>query len=467
MPPFVESSDGWSFVAGVERYSVAESRPHWPGYPVYIGAAKLLAMVFGDPILALHLLSILASAATVVPLMWIAHAWCPDPDTASRRQAAWVAGGAWALLPLPWVSGTEILSEPLALLLAMASLWWSWRALTDARPERGFLAGGVTSGAMLGARLGYMPLVMPFLYAVLRSRTRAPRIRGLWLLALSGGTAMAVSAVVGGEGWIDAAATRLAEHFGSWTRRVLYDERWVERGLSLLRTFIVHGIGGWWPGLPAHRLVPTIVLGGMMAVGSLRLTKHASRHVRWLFASAALPYAASVVLAHDPALARHAAALVALGCIAAACAIPPSRHGRVIAAGVLAVALAAGAPAALRRRDSPPLAHRLAEHVRDHLKPARAAVVVTSDVPYVRPYLERLAPDVALYSAEPWDVERVAAAAGASGREVYSTAPDVHAPERWEPVACFRRHPLSESRGPHDLWLYRRGRNHAPIVECH
>ena len=201
-------------------------------------------------------------------------------------------------------------------------------------------------------------------------------------------------------------------------------------------------------------------------MGALRLTTHASRHVRWLFASATLPYAASVILAHDPALARHAAALVALACIAAACAVPPGRRGGAIAAGGLAMAMAAGAPAALLHRDTPPLAHRLAEHVRDHIAPARAAVVVTSDVPYVRPYLERLAPDVVVYSAEPWEVERVAAAADARGLEVYSTAPDRHFPERWGPVACFRRPPLSESRGPHDLWLYRRGHEHTPIAEC-
>jgi hypothetical protein len=54
---YVDSPDGFLFRDGVERYSVIETRPHWPGYPVYMWVGKLFNVALNDAGLALRLLS--------------------------------------------------------------------------------------------------------------------------------------------------------------------------------------------------------------------------------------------------------------------------------------------------------------------------------------------------------------------------------------------------------------------------
>src|SRR5689334_4798109 len=59
-PAFIETREGIFYVRGVVRYSVAELRPYWPGYPVYMWLGKLFNFYTRDPIFALHLLGILS-----------------------------------------------------------------------------------------------------------------------------------------------------------------------------------------------------------------------------------------------------------------------------------------------------------------------------------------------------------------------------------------------------------------------
>lgn len=75
MPGFVESKDGLFFLRGIQRYSVSEVRPQWPGYPVYIWVGKLLNLFYGDRILALHMVSIVASTLTLWPIAGLAGIW--------------------------------------------------------------------------------------------------------------------------------------------------------------------------------------------------------------------------------------------------------------------------------------------------------------------------------------------------------------------------------------------------------
>src|SRR2546428_9907940 len=74
LPSTPDSEDSVLFIRGVIRFSVAESRPHWPGYPVYIGIGKVTAAILGDPVRALHLVSSISSALMAWPLASIARA---------------------------------------------------------------------------------------------------------------------------------------------------------------------------------------------------------------------------------------------------------------------------------------------------------------------------------------------------------------------------------------------------------
>src|SRR5688572_4536861 len=102
---FPDQVDSVLFVRGVERYSVAESRPHFPGYPLYIWGARLARVFVGDPLRALHLASVLCAALTTVPLGLLAAAWrraAMGAEAGDGRTAGTAAALLWNVLPLSW-----------------------------------------------------------------------------------------------------------------------------------------------------------------------------------------------------------------------------------------------------------------------------------------------------------------------------------------------------------------------------
>jgi hypothetical protein len=125
LPEFAEARDSLFFVRGVQRYSVYELRPHWPGYPVYIWLGSFFRLFFTDPVQSLHLVSVVASTLTIWPIVAIARDWrlASGGKPAEADLAGLAAGFSWALVPLSWLGGSEIFSDPLALLLATTMLW--------------------------------------------------------------------------------------------------------------------------------------------------------------------------------------------------------------------------------------------------------------------------------------------------------------------------------------------------------
>src|SRR5688572_22133553 len=64
----LDEVDAVHFVGGVESYAVAHMRPHFPGYPVYVWIGKGARWLVGDPLVGLHLIAVVASTLTAVPL---------------------------------------------------------------------------------------------------------------------------------------------------------------------------------------------------------------------------------------------------------------------------------------------------------------------------------------------------------------------------------------------------------------
>lgn len=165
------------FLRALEKYDVAKHAPHPPGYPLYIGLAKAVRVVVGDPILAIQLVSVLA-AVGVVALVWLLSTRLGAPRAAATAAAAVVAAapaflfhanigfsdipGTAAALIAAWllasaldrpgalpVAGAAVAAAAavrpqlvLAVLpLGLAALWVAVR-----RGRWGAVAGGVASG---------------------------------------------------------------------------------------------------------------------------------------------------------------------------------------------------------------------------------------------------------------------------------------------------------------------------------
>jgi hypothetical protein len=451
--PAVETVDAVFFLRGVERYSVLEARPHWPGYPIYIALAKLLAWVVGDAETALRTLSILASAFSTVWIMWLVEAWRGRTSTTPML----AAGLLWAVAPLAVLGGAEIGSDSLGLCLVLAA------AGLAVRGRLGMAV--VTSGLLLGVRLPYAALLGPIVRACAGTRSTR-RIAGL--AALTAGVIaswLLVQLAADGASWLAAARDRLAAHYGNWWERAIADGHWFQRPASLLETTLVHGIGGWWPGLPLLRL-PVTLGWTVLVVAGLRRVFRSGLFSRRPRASGSLsvigwmivPYILLVLAFNDVTLARYALPLVAVLCLLAGLAMPQAPRAFLAVVFVLFLpTVLVVVPLVRAHRDQPALGVQWVRFVTSRFEPDRTVLAVTDEAPLVGLAAETYAPGFAQQAVRRGELGTFARAQAARGRTVYSVVPDAGAPHEWVALACFAREPLLDSRGPFELWLFRHG----------
>ncbi len=155
--------DEAQFILALRHFDVAAHHPHPPGFPLFIGAAKLLQIAGLDSFHALQAVS-LAAAVLIVPAM-TAFALAAGAEFAT----ALTAGIVLAFFPNVWFYGGTALSDVpsmTAVVIAIALLL---------RSERLAMYGGaIAAGIAIGIRPQNLVIVaVPFLLAIARHRMRA------------------------------------------------------------------------------------------------------------------------------------------------------------------------------------------------------------------------------------------------------------------------------------------------------
>lgn len=472
MPTFVESRDGFYFVRGLERYSVTELRPHWPGYPVYMWVGNFFKLFVTDPVQALHVLSVVAATLSIWPLAALAYGWrrASSGSLVQARLAAFVSGTIWALVPLSWLNGSEIFSDSLALLLALVSLWMCWRAIQpNAHAARWLLLVALLAGFMLGVRLSYVPLLAPLLYATWLTRKTSIKIRSKSLpllpllcviaLMLSISTWFSWQWVQEGTRLFEAGTQHLTEHYrAAGGRSVVSDENLLTRPLRFVETNLVYGLGGWWSGLDAPwlRLPLTVVLLALLLIGGWRLAKAGLRPDLILISLWLIPYSLWVLLSADVDLARYGLPIIAGMCLLMGLGLPRNLIlGVIVLVAASTLLMAVTVPLAIEHHSSPPAGMRLTNYIKANLKPAQTALIVTDDAPVLQLFIAENAPAFRSIrfryqelATQTWRLE-------SQGRTVYATLTPATAQADWVAVARFCQGRFMESRGPWEVYLYK------------
>ncbi len=318
-----EEIDALRFVAGVQDFDPAADRPHFPGYPVFIFAARALVPLTGGALSALTLLCALCGALLVVPMASLTRRFGGD-------LAGVLAAVLTAINPLLWLVSDKVLSDVPGLLLAMTGLWLvvgglglrpdRWRPLADARRARWISgAGFAVLGLAMGVRASYWPFLLSAAALVLWRRAR------IWP-ALVGGAAGVAAWAVPMLVALDPArlATvgmgRVEGHFNRFGGSVLTESEPVDRATGLVRGVLADGFGGWWPGRPGWTLMALLGLGWLLLIAWQRYGAP-RRHLLISWTLLAGPYLGWLALGqnvvHRP---RHALPLVALLIVAVAAA---------------------------------------------------------------------------------------------------------------------------------------------------
>lgn len=161
---YIEDPDSLRFALAVQRYSLVDHRPHFPGYPVFCGVVWTISRALGGFAAGFSLVGALAGFT----LAWTSGRIAQRAKISREFQLAW-----WFLLPLPWLLANRYMPD----LMGAALAWWIHDALANPETSRHRRrAAFVLAGMAPGVRLSIAPLLLPSLLAALAGRSlEAPR----------------------------------------------------------------------------------------------------------------------------------------------------------------------------------------------------------------------------------------------------------------------------------------------------
>ncbi|MSP91731.1 MAG: hypothetical protein EXR79_08000 [Myxococcales bacterium] len=314
LPRWVEDHDSVNFALGLAHFDLAAHRPHFPGYPVYLAAAWP-AYALGVPApVALALPGIVAGATAAAGLAL----------ATARHTTAWagvLAGAVYAALPGVALADVTPLSDALGLHLGTMAL----AGLLIGRRSGRFVAAGL-AGALVGARLSYLPWAAGLLAAALwRANGRETQAaeahdephtalqdrRVLILIAVLAVAAwgLPLLACAGGPAALwDVGATFAHGHLVQWG-----GSAWAPDPSASRVTLLGWNVGGWLLGAWGVALLAVI----LVAVGASRFAVGASRvaagtepaalstsPIAWAV-GVTVPYALWAAVGQNPEHARH------------------------------------------------------------------------------------------------------------------------------------------------------------------
>jgi hypothetical protein len=328
--PFLASSlediDSVNFALGVRDFDVADHRPHPPGYPAYIGLAKLAVFVASvakeDPTpssteaRALSALSLAGAAAVILALYGLLAA------LSGSDVRALTATALTASCPLFWYMAARPMSDVPGLAAALAALFClalAWqRQSPDDRGDRRLspelmaasgqmiVAGALLSGLAIGFRSQNAVLTLPFLAGVLLDRVG----RGVAGALIGAGAALALGVLLwavplviasgGIEAYFAALGSQAGEDFAGVEMLYLDPGNVRLAALALLRT-LVHP----WDSAALGAIILALAACGLLVL--------LFRDRRMLVAVVCLaaPYLCFHLLFHDTTFVRYALPLVA------------------------------------------------------------------------------------------------------------------------------------------------------------
>lgn len=253
---YVEDPDSLRFALAMIDFDVSRMQPHFPGYIVFVGVARILTSLAGSFATGFALAGALATFMATTGMLSLLR-W---PLLSGR-------GFTLALLMLSngmlWLYGNRYMPD----LLGTALLIWALRDILsdDVRPR---MRGAFGAAMLAGTRLSYMPFLLPA--AAIVATWRAHRAAAIVVFAI--GIALWSSSLVGTMGWqplVDTANRQTSGHFDQFGGTIRTEPNVARRAVRMVDGIWTDALGGYSTG----RSWITLVVGaGSLVAMSLSIS---------------------------------------------------------------------------------------------------------------------------------------------------------------------------------------------------
>lgn len=247
---YIADPDSLRFALGVVDYDVAALQPHFPGYPVFCFATKLLYWLLGSYSLAFAVVGGLSVFALILFSLKFVKARIDSPE-----------GLLLAVLilfnPMIWLMSNRYMPDLTGAAVAVGILTLTIRK--DNAPERNLLLGLLLVGLLAGVRLSYLPLVMlPTLIAFGRSQKKVQAI-----MAFGAGILVWLIPMIADTGWtplVNVATQQTTGHFTEFGGTIDVVPDIETRRVAVVKEVVADGLGGYWYGRAEITILVTLGL---------------------------------------------------------------------------------------------------------------------------------------------------------------------------------------------------------------
>lgn len=185
--------DEFLFLFAVDRFDVAHHHPHPPGFPLFVGCAKLIRNLGLDNFHALQTISLVAAIAIVPSMVFLCH------ELRMRFSTSIAASLILAFLPNVWFFGGTAFSDIPSMTLVVLAVGL---LIAGCRDVRFYFAGSLVLAVAGGFRLqnlliGFAPLMIASVAQLRRGVGRVVAAAGMIALVIGA----SYGAVIWLTGW--------------------------------------------------------------------------------------------------------------------------------------------------------------------------------------------------------------------------------------------------------------------------
>ncbi len=254
---YIEDVDSLRFAFAATDFSVADFRPHFPGYPVYCFLLQGVYLLTASVGLSFALLGGLSTFLLITAADRIWGLWSQRPS--------YLLSGLLFLNPLLWLMSTRYMPDIMGLALLLWACYWMLSAFATRQLLPALLFCGAV-GLLAGVRLSYLPFFLPALALVPLFLRQLHFLAGVILLAVA---VWLIPLILdtGFEALLRAGQNQTTGHFYEWGGAVTSESATYRyRLMRTLESLWADGMGAWWTN--RHWLTGLLAGVWLLAMGS-------------------------------------------------------------------------------------------------------------------------------------------------------------------------------------------------------